>query len=473
MDSHSDRGRITSLSPSSPISPSTTASDAGGSAHEPTETYKYAYSDFYPSKACCVYKSGPIWEVRKGPEEQGIVRQPRPVCRPDVEPVWAATLSRIINCLDNRDVKFTTINAFGWANEGEEKPLCAFVVSIGVIPKSLIYNLAVSTAAAVKMILASINLPEVEVAFLEMISQRQVFLSVDPISDDSKYRKPFSALLGVPIAPLNNPSYEGTGALYIKLYQDTDDVALLTCAHVICPPELFLDNQSADLSEIEPREHMVALGSGSYDRVINEIAKRITHLTREIGRYESILEKPTLAAPKRIRLTASVALLTETKDSLIALDDELTTSSSTPELRTFGHAIYVSAIKLGEKAENESLGWTEDWGLIQVDPTMINAETFAGNKLYFGASFFHSPLLFSFLYCPYLHLPFCHADCLLTILPQQGTSSPPRPSPAACTRALPTPRYTMTAFCRHKTLSRTRRLLTRQIRFMMTSTIHA
>lgn len=32
-----------------------------------------------------------------------------------------------------------------------------------------------------------------------------------------KYRKPFSACLGMPIAPLSTPFYEGTGGLYLKI----------------------------------------------------------------------------------------------------------------------------------------------------------------------------------------------------------------------------------------------------------------
>ena len=46
----------------------------------------------YPSRAPCLYTSGPIWEVRKGLEEQGIIREPRTVCRPDVVPVWVSMM---------------------------------------------------------------------------------------------------------------------------------------------------------------------------------------------------------------------------------------------------------------------------------------------------------------------------------------------------------------------------------------------
>ena len=55
--------------------------------------------------------------------------------------------------------------------------------------------------------------------------------------------KHFSSALGLPIAPLVMPYYEGTGALYFRLGSDTKDIALLTCAHVVRPPPAFPDDK--------------------------------------------------------------------------------------------------------------------------------------------------------------------------------------------------------------------------------------
>ena len=44
-----------------------------------TDKYPNAYSDFYPSRTPCIFKSGPDWPVRKGPQAQGIEREARPV----------------------------------------------------------------------------------------------------------------------------------------------------------------------------------------------------------------------------------------------------------------------------------------------------------------------------------------------------------------------------------------------------------
>ena len=55
---------------------------------------------------------GPAWQVRKGPEEQGIAREPRTLCRPDTAPVWVSILQQIIKYLDSMGTDFSFINPF-------------------------------------------------------------------------------------------------------------------------------------------------------------------------------------------------------------------------------------------------------------------------------------------------------------------------------------------------------------------------
>jgi hypothetical protein len=191
-----------------------------GNTKRLTDKYPAAWTDFYPRRTPCVYKSGGPWKVH---HEWGIVRECHTVCRPDVETVWASTLVQITAYLKSVGVMYNCIDPFAWANEGDEKPFCDFLLTIGVVPESLTFDHAVATAAGVKKILAAAaSLPEVEVAFIETTVKRSVrgptLLSCDPVNDDvPKHRKPFSALLGLPIAPLETPYYDGTGAVYVEL----------------------------------------------------------------------------------------------------------------------------------------------------------------------------------------------------------------------------------------------------------------
>ena len=329
-----------------------------------------------------VYKSGPAWKVARRPETQGIHREPRTVYHPNIEPFWEATLKKIISRLDELEVQFTCVNAFAWANEGDEKPFCDLLVSVGVTPRSLAYELAVSASKSLKIILASIGLATVEVAFVEQVVTRRAggpaLLPLDPVAHNvHEYRKPFSNRLGLPIALLDAPYYEGTGGLYLK---NADDILLLTCAHVTRPPPLFNNTGMKRTNNNQPKENIVALGAGAYSRVVSDMIAEIAKITRDIDTFTSQLGRSNLPEDRR---TAITRLNTKRVD-INALHTEITKFRSTPELRIVGWVVYSSVIEADAKVSGEELGYTQDWGLVQLDPKMLDLKTFEGNKLYFG-----------------------------------------------------------------------------------------
>jgi len=210
-----------------------------------TDKYPNAYCDFYGSGTPCVFKSGPGWHFRKGPEAQGIVREARPVYRHAIGRTWPSIGKRIYHALDSIGVKWTSINPLAYADAGEAKPFCSLILSIGVKPHSLLYDAAVDTAAVVKNILAEAGFPAIEVAFVESVVTRSVaaspkLLSFDPLLDDvPDLRKPFTTALGLSIAPLKYPHLEGTASLYFRLGKNNKWTAILTCAHVARPPTVY------------------------------------------------------------------------------------------------------------------------------------------------------------------------------------------------------------------------------------------
>ena len=388
-----------------PISPTAPTSTVVSDADRLINKYRYAWTDFYPSRAPCVYKSGRAWEVRKGPEEQGIVRESHTVNRPDIAPVWVSILQQIIICLDSMGVKFNCINPFGWANKGEKELLCPFLLSVGVTPRSLDYDDAVAVAVGIKAILDNSGLPEAEVAFVEMVNTRfgggSRLLPLDPIADSvPEYRKHFSSALGLSIAPLDTPYYEGTGALYFRLGSNTKDMALLTCAHVIRPPLASTDNKGMKRTNAsQPKEYMVALGAGRYTRAISDMMAEIAKLTRDIEVWNRQLRR-NLPAARRNEIIGEVNKAMNRIKQLDAFHTEATKFRSTPGLRSIGWALYSSPIQVSA----EPLGYTEDWGLIQIEPKMIDEVTFLGNKAFVGTSFLW--------FC--LVSPFCHKDSFST-----------------------------------------------------------
>ncbi|KDQ07651.1 hypothetical protein BOTBODRAFT_192282 [Botryobasidium botryosum FD-172 SS1] len=268
---------------------------------------------------------------------------------------------------------YTQSSPFGFANEGEDDAFCPFLLYVGVAPDSLAYKAAVAAAVAVKAVLARSGLPEVEVAFVEMANKRSTggpkLLSLNPVLDDVPgFRQPFSAALGLPIAPRETPYYEGTGGLYLRLGSDPGDarVTLLTCAHVVRPPPAFPANTGMSYTNpSQPKEYVVALGSGSYDKANAQLA----------------MIPPN--HPRRAETTAEVDKATRRINALNDLHTEVTKYRATKALRTVGWSLHSSPIRVGV----EPLGYTEDWGLIQLDLKQIDMDTFPGNKIFVGGRY--------------------------------------------------------------------------------------
>ncbi|KAI0263962.1 hypothetical protein BC834DRAFT_884755, partial [Gloeopeniophorella convolvens] len=212
-------------------------------------------------------------------------------------------------------------------------------------------------------------------------------LPSDPINHHvPDFRKPFSATLGLPIAPLNTAYYEGTGALYFRLSNDSNDkrIALLTCAHVVRPPPAFTDNTGMTRTNAsQPKEHMVALGFGGYDRAITGMMAEAASLIRNIEVWNRQLARLSGNPERHHEVTAEVDKATRTINRLDALHRDVTKSRSIPELRTVGWALHSSPIQVSAAP----LGYTEDWGLVELDPKQIDMSTFPGNKIFVGGKY--------------------------------------------------------------------------------------
>lgn len=136
-----------------------------------TDHYPAAYTD-YPGGPATVYKSGPAWRQPTSPEEGPISRELR--LASSSHPIkttgaWHDVGTRIQQALDAHGVGWNSIDPVAFAEEGETKPFCPFLVWVGVEPKSLPYDTAVAAADTIKGILTDAGYPEIEVAFRESI----------------------------------------------------------------------------------------------------------------------------------------------------------------------------------------------------------------------------------------------------------------------------------------------------------------
>ncbi|KAG9012553.1 hypothetical protein FRB90_006610 [Tulasnella sp. 427] len=386
----------------SPISPtnalvSPTAGTFPKKASRLTDKYANAYTDFYGSGTPCIFKTGPAWHKREGLDARGIVREPRPIYRHAIGPTWLSIGKNIYQNLDSMDIQWTSINPLAYANAGEAKPFCSFVVVIGVKPYSLLYDAAVAAAEVVQKILADADFPNIDVAFVESVVTRSVatgprLLSFDPLLDDvPELRKPFTSALGLSIATLKYPHYEGTGALYYRVSRDDNRVAILTCAHVARPPPAYA-NTGIDMRKnaSQAREEVTALGSGGYSNAVKAIMGEIGDLVRYIEAWNGVLTRlgdPVEGESGRItdRRREHLELVekaTKRIKEANALHDEVTKRRTTPDQRVIGFVLHSEQIKVSVEPHN----FTQDWALIELYNEKIDWQSFKGNQVYVGGN---------------------------------------------------------------------------------------
>ncbi|KAH8113198.1 hypothetical protein DFH11DRAFT_367544 [Phellopilus nigrolimitatus] len=360
------------------------------------DKYPNAYSDFYPSRTPCIFKSGPDWPVRKGPQAQGIELEARPVYAHAIAPTWRSVGESIYQSLDSMSLNWTSINPLAYANPREAKPFCSLILSIGVKPRSLLYDAALAATAFVKNILAGAGFPDIEVAFVELVVTRSVaagpkLLSFDPLLDEvPDLRKPFTTALGLSIAPLRYPHFEGTGALFFRLSEEDNRTAILTCAHVARPPPVYPNTGMTRKDTSQSREEVVALGNTGYNNAVKALMSTIRDLLLSIDVWNNVLGRlgdPVQGEPTRVteRRQEHVDLVAGAKkkiEQVNAFHDEVTKRSTTPDQRVIGFVLHSEKIEVSVDPH----GFTKDWALIELYNEKIDWASFKGNKVYVGGN---------------------------------------------------------------------------------------
>ena len=360
-----------------------------------TDRYPAAYKDFFgtPSGAPCIYKSGPAWPERKGPDAQRYIREARPAYGHRIAGSWREIGTQISKCLDSRSIKWTSIDPVAFANAGEKTPFCPLLIWIGVKHETLLFDDAVAAGNAIKDILGQVGFPEIDVAFRESDVIRSVagpkLLPFNPLLDPvPDLRKAFTPTLGLSIAPLKTPYYEGTGALYFRLSKDDERVALLTAAHVARPPPAYPNAGLQRKNTSQPREDIVALGSTGYDNAVEAMMIKIGRLVRSIELWKRVITRlgdfvdgeDTAVTRKREENQHEVEKAVEMIGNLDKLYDEVTKHRTTPKLRIVGFVLHCEPIVVSDGPNK----FTCDWALIELYKEKIDWDTFLGNKVYVG-----------------------------------------------------------------------------------------
>ncbi|KAJ7639371.1 hypothetical protein FB45DRAFT_425603 [Roridomyces roridus] len=359
--------------------------------------YPRAITDFYGSATPCIFKKGPEWP-RSRFNNPRLLRAARPIYDHPIQPTWLKILEAIVDLLDSLQVKWNAVDPLAYANAGEATLICEFVITIAVLPRSLAYDAAVAAAGAVHEILVGAGFPDIEVAFIESVYRSQgrgpklmgfnpTFLDMDDLPG---LRKPFTPTLGLSIAPLKSPYYEGSGGIFLRLSSDEGDkrIGLLTCAHVSHPPPLFPNEAYTHQKKIR-REEVVLLGIQAFDNTVSNIMQFLRGQVTSIHYWELDLNDiPTPEENEAKEITARrnwLAASIKTAKFKIKQADKLhthvTKNFTTLESRVLGFVLHSAKIEVGAVD-----GFLYDWSVIQLDDDKINWDEFKGNQLFVGGN---------------------------------------------------------------------------------------
>ena len=381
--------------------------------HRLSAFYPNAGYDFYgtPSGALCVYKNGQAWPVRTGLESQRIIREARGVHGHPMQSTWPELGRSVCDLLDDKDVLWTSMDCLAFAEAGKEK-FSPLLIWIGVEPKSLAYELANTVAYAITYLINQAGFSDFEIGFRESVvthSRGPKMLSFDRLHDSAlEFREPFTPTLGLFIAPLKTPYYEGTGALYLRESSDSNRVFLLTCAHVARPPPVHPNTGLAHKKKSHPREQVIALGTSGYTNALKSMMRAIGDLHYSVKDWET--EIRWLGEPKEgesvnvtNRRNKHSNLIEKAKAKIVKIDtfhSEIVKRWTIPDHRVIGEVVHVEPIAVNvrlETANRESVsdgnkedskeapdGLTRDWALIELYREKFDWSTFKGNKVYIG-----------------------------------------------------------------------------------------
>ncbi|KAG8736674.1 hypothetical protein FRC10_009052 [Ceratobasidium sp. 414] len=375
--------------------------DADSGRSRLTKHYPDAFTDAYGtvSGAPFVYKSGPAWPNRKGgPDARPYIREIRPVHGHPITSSWPKILRNIEAYLDGRGVKLTAITGFGFSNAGDKTPFCPLLVTIGVPPKTVAFEVAKTAAEHVKgTILSQAGFHDIEVAVREWTTRLSgsgpKLPSLNPLVDGptAEFRHPFASTLGLYVAPLKTPYYEGTIGLYLRRSNDSDDILALTAAHVARPPPVYRNTGLSHTVSDRHREEVVALGSKAYADATTNIMSRIGTLHEIIVSSEKRISRlqrrqgegtgdPVAVAAALLGAQREVEMATENIGQLDRLHTEVTKFMTGPVQRRIGSVLHADPIGVS----SEPGGFTVDWAVIKLDEDAFNLAEFKGNKVYIG-----------------------------------------------------------------------------------------
>ncbi|KZT04518.1 uncharacterized protein LAESUDRAFT_298724 [Laetiporus sulphureus 93-53] len=313
----------------------------------PSEKEAMFYYSGLPSGPRLVARTGTTpWKEPTGPEAYRKLKELGPVGNHPLCEVWGDGLAlKVHDLLDTMKVKWTSIDVV--RIKDVEESFAPVILWIGVLPASLSGEDGVVVASKCRELLVESGITDVDVEIRESVVTRWAApkFPTSTYSFDSTVdvREPLTTTLGLPICAQSTPCADGTGGFFIAEGVNTKRLLLVTARHVIFPPDKNENKHFEHKNDSQPRHNVTLFGDAAFNKYLESIKA-------EIG--------------------GKVA------------DKDVSTHWATPESRVLGHVILSPPINVGIDSSGE--GYTEDWAVIEIDASKVDASNFDGNAIDLG-----------------------------------------------------------------------------------------
>ncbi len=350
---------------------------------------KFYYAGL-PSTPVLVARTGTTpWKAPTGPEAYSKIKELRAVGNHALQDVWEGNLAPKLHALlDSMEVKWTSTDVVRIGNA--EEPSAPVILWIGVMPTSLSDNDGVDVAFRCRELLVEFGITDVDVEIRESVVTRLAgpkLLMSTYSSDTVSAREPLTTTLGVPICAQSTPWAEGTGGFFITEGGNSKKLLLVTARHVVFKPDKNNNNLFQYKNNSQPRHNVILFSDASFDRHLKSIKAEIRD--KEIiaqvleRRIEVMVEKDDPALnEERQEAQAESKKMRRGAEKLNTFYQTVSTCWPTWESRILGHVILSPPIDVVVGSSSE--GYTEDWAVIEIDTSKVNASNFKGNAIDLG-----------------------------------------------------------------------------------------
>ncbi|KAJ7145815.1 hypothetical protein C8R44DRAFT_755948 [Mycena epipterygia] len=352
---------------------------------------KFYYAGLPSSPVLVARASTTQWKAPTGPEAYRKIRELRAVGNHALKETWEGDLALKVHALlDSIKVKWTSTDVVRIGNPGESS--APVILWIGVMPASLSGDDGVVVASKCRELLVENGIADVDVEIRESVVTRSAgpkLLTSTYFSDPTAgVREPLTTTLGLPICAQFTPWAEGTGGFFFAEDGNTERLLLATARHVVFPPDMN-ENKHFECKKNSQRRYNVTLfGDAAFNKYLEcikgEIGDKAFTAQYQERRIRAIEGKDDPAANKeRQNAQAELDGAREAMEKLNTFYQDVSTHWSTPENRVLGHVILSPPINVGVGSSSGE-GYTEDWAVIEIDASKVDASNFNGNAIDLG-----------------------------------------------------------------------------------------